>query len=79
MNCHEDEDISELLNQDAESWAAFWELEEADEIFEINSERYREEIDTTIEQMLAGWAHGDAVMAGQAYGHYWDVLMTNPI
>ena len=49
MNCHEDEDISELLNQDAESWTAFWDLEEADEIFEINSERYREEIDTTIE------------------------------
>ena len=50
MDCYEaDDELSELLSKDAESWAAFWELEDANEIFDINSERYKEEIDTTVE------------------------------
>jgi len=28
--------------------------------------------------MLTAWTTGDAVMAGKAYGHFWDVLMTYP-
>ena len=49
MNCHEDSELSELLNKDADSWGAFWALEDANEIFEVNSERYRDDIDLTVE------------------------------
>ena len=65
-----------MLGNDGECWNNFWEMENADEIFDLNSERFSEEIEATIEKILTGWEYGDAIMAGRAYGHFWDVLLT---
>ena len=76
MHCDDYEGLSDLLRKDAASWGNFWAQGNAEEIVEMNTERFREEVDSTISSIIAGWEMGDAVMAGKAYGHFWDTLMT---
>lgn len=62
--------------RDSNAWGDFWSQENAIDIIDLNTERFEEEIENTVSQMLEGWSAGDAVMAGSAFAHFWDVLMT---
>ena len=64
VHCHNNEELSELLQKDANSWGAFWEQENAEEIMDHNSELFKEEVDCTVEEILTAWELGDAVTAG---------------
>jgi len=49
VHCHENEELSALLQKDTESWGAFWEKENALEIMDYNSDLFKDEVDCTIE------------------------------
>ena len=49
VHCHDNDELAALLQKDAESWGAFWELENAQEISDYNSDLYKEEVSSTIE------------------------------
>ena len=78
VECHADPALSELLMKDAESWGVFWEMEDAEALVDFNSDRFEDEINSTIAEILYAWGEADAVTAGKAYGHFWDTLMTYP-
>lgn len=73
--CFENEGLAELLRRDTEAWDGFWSQENANLIIDANTDRFREEIEGTVAQIQAGWYMADAVLAGQAFAHFWDVLM----
>jgi len=53
-------------------------MEDAEAIVDMNNEKYAKEVEETIDAILMNWELGDAMMAGRAYGHFWDMLMTYP-
>lgn len=65
-----------MLVRDSNAWTDFWSQENAIDIVDSNTDRFQDEVEITVSQILEGWSVGDAVMAGSAFAHFWDVLMT---
>ena len=79
VDCHQYEGLGDLLKKDEAEWKEFWNQANADQIADSNSEYFKDELDSTIRSIIWGWEAGDDVMAGKAYGHFWSLLMTDPM
>jgi len=75
--CHENQELSAMLKNDADQWNGFWEQEDVDEISDKNLEKNAKEIEEAIENLQYGWHMGEPLDAGISYAKF-RKLLTQP-